>query len=277
MTKVKQTQLLLLVIAVGLFVLLYIAPKKPEHPPRKEGMPVATVKAPMSIESFVKTAAGVLAPDLKQQHDLYLNRAGGTEKSKWLDSLVAFWDKTKRPDIASFYFEKRTALDNKATSWFKAGDRYYYSLRFIKAPDEVPSLYQSAMRCYENGLKLEPNNTDGKIMLAACFVEGSQDPMKGITMLKEIEKTDSNNVKLQLNFAFFSVKSQQWDKAIRRFEKVLQIDSAYIEAYLHLADAYEQQGNKTKTIEMLEKYVTNTNDITSKQEIKKYIQQLKTN
>jgi len=101
--------------------------------------------------------------------------------------------------------------------------------------------------------------------------------MKGITMLREIEKTDSNNVKLQMNFALFSVRSQQWDKAITRFNKVLKIDSTYIEAYLHLADAYEQQGNKPKTIDMLEKYVANTNDVTSRQEVKKYIQQLKSN
>ena len=80
---------------------------------------------------------------------------------------------------------------------------------------------------------------------------------------------------LQLNFAFFSVKSRQWDKAIRRFEKVLQIDSTYIEAYLHLADAYEQSGNKIKTIEVLEKYKTKTDDVLAKNEIEKYIQQLK--
>jgi tetratricopeptide (TPR) repeat protein len=96
-------------------------------------------------------------------------------------------------------------------------------------------------------------------------------------MLREIEKTDSNNVTLQLNFAFFSVKSQQWDKAIKRFEKVLQVDSTYIEAYLHLADAYEQSGQKNKTIEMLEKYKSKTDDAMSRQEIDKYIQQLKSN
>ena len=123
--------------------------------------------------------------------------------------------------------------------------------------------------------KLCFKNVDAKIQLAACYVEGTQDPMKGITLLREVEKTDSNNVKLQLNFAFFSVKSQQWDKAIKRFEKVLQIDPLYIEAYLHLADAYEQQGDKNKTIEMLQKYASITDDAMAKQEVLKYINQLK--
>ena len=99
--------------------------------------------------------------------------------------------------------------------------------------------------------------------------------MKGITLLREVEKTDSNNVKLQMSFAFFSVKSQQWDKAIKRFQKVLQIDPLFIEAYLHLADAYEQKGDKSKTIEMLEKYASITEDAMAKQEVLKYIDQLK--
>lgn len=265
MTKVKKTQLIIIVAAAVLFVLLYFAPKHSEGSAHEKTADTS-VKNTETIDAFVKSAIGNLSSDLKPKAE-----------DKNLDSLVAFWDKNKRPDIASFYFEKKVSTLNKASDWFKAGDRYYYSVRFIKDPDEVPILYSSAMRCYDSGLKLEPNNTDAKIMLASCFVEGSSDPMKGISMLREIEKTDSNNVTLQLNFAFFSVRSQQWDRAVKRFEKVIQIDSTYIEAYLHLADAYEQMGQKEKTIEVLEKYKLKTDDAMTRDEIDKYIQQLKIN
>ena len=131
------------------------------------------------------------------------------------------------------------------------------------------------MRCYQKAIDKDAKNIDAKIQLAACVVEEGKDPMKGVAMLREVEKTDSNNVKLQLTFAFFSVKSQQWDKAIKRFENVVRIDPLYIEAYLHLADAYEQQGQTGKTIEMLEKYASLTEDAMAKQEVLKYIEQLK--
>lgn len=265
MTKIKKTQLIVIVAAVVLSVLLYFAPKHSDGSAKKETAD-ASVKNTETIEVFVKTAIGNLSADLKPKAE-----------DKNLDSVITFWDKNKRPDIASFYFEKKASSINKATDWFKAGDRYYYSVRFIKDPEEVPILYSSAMRCYDKGLKLEPNNTDAKIMLASCLVEGSSDPMKGIAMLREIEKTDSNNVTLQLNFAFFSVRSQQWDRAVQRFEKVIRIDSTYIEAYLHLADAYEQMGQKEKTIEVLEKYKSKTDDAMTREEIGKYIAQLKTN
>ena len=275
MSQIKKTQLLLIIGAVVLFVLLFFANKKPSVAAADNGEQHAV--AAETIKSFVKTAEGVLAPELKKQTDSYLQKANGADKTKWLDSIVSFWDKNKRPDIASYYFEKKAEAVKNSITWFKAGDRYYYSVRFIKDPEEMPLLYSSAMRCYENGLKLEPANTDAKIMLASCLVEGSADPMKGISMLREIEKTDSNNVTRQLNFAFFSVRSQQWDKAIRRFEKVVQIDSTYIEAYLHLADAYEQMGQKNKTIEVLEKYKSKIDDALARQEIEKYIEQLKNN
>lgn len=262
MTKVKKTQLLLIVAAVVLSVLLYFAPKHSDAASEKK-TEQSSGNTTETIEVFVNTALKSLSSDLKSKAE-----------QKNQDSVIAFWDKNKRPDIAAFYFEKKAV---NATDWFKAGDRYYYSVRFIKDPDEMPVLYSSAMRCYEKGLKLEPNNTEAKIMLASCMVEGSGDPMKGITMLREIEKTDSSNVTLQLNFAFFSVRSQQWDKAVKRFEKVIQIDSTYIEAYLHLADAYEQMGQKNKTIEALEKYKSKTDDALSKEEIGKYIEQLKIN
>lgn len=274
MTKQKQVQFLLITGAVVLSVLLYFAPKKTEGITIKEPQRGSSVQ---TIESFVKNASDLLTPELKQIEAAFLSKASGTDKKKWLDSLVIFWDKVRQPDIASYYYEKSLINSTNTEFWLKAGDRYYYSVRFTKNTEEIPLLYKSASRCYETCLRYNSNLTDAKIMLAACYVEAGEDPMKGINLLKEVEKTDSNNIKLQLNFAFFSVKSQQWEKAIKRFEKVLQIDSTYLEAYLHLADAYEQQGDKIKTIEMLEKYVSNTNDITAKQEIKKYIQQLKAN
>jgi tetratricopeptide (TPR) repeat protein len=71
------------------------------------------------------------------------------------------------------------------------------------------------------------------------------------------------------------MKSGQLDKAIQRFEKVLRIDSNYIEAYLHIADANEQRGKTELTIKALEKYGAKTGDPTAKAEIYKYIEQLK--
>ncbi len=270
--SVKKTHLVLIISAIVLFVLLFIAPKiAPKHTDgdgHDHSAENKAVSTNATLDVYLNLALNSLDPEKKKQSDKFI-------AAKQLDSVVVFWDKLKRPDLAAFYTEEVAKKENKVANWLKAGNRYYYAIQFIQDKTAIPVLYQSASRCFAKGLELEPNNVDAKIMLASCYVEGSEDPMEGIKRLKEIEKTDSNNVKLQLTFAFFSVKSGQLDKAIIRFNNVIKIDSNYIEAYLHLADAYEQKNNTDKTIEMLEKYSAKTTDVTARIEIEKYIQQLK--
>lgn len=266
----KTTRIVLSCGALVIFVLLFFAPKTnaSAHAGHEEEESMATVSSDANLEVYLNMAVKSLEPSKKKELDQFV-------LAKKQDSAAAFWDKLKRPDLASWYMEEAAKTSNKADVWFKAGNRYYYSVQFSKDKTEIPVLYQSAMRCFTKGLALEPGNTDARIMLAACYVEGTSEPMEGIKRLKEVEQTDSNNVKLQLTFAFFSVKSRQFDKAISRFNKVLATDSTYIEAWLHLADAYEQQGDTEKTIKALEQYAAKTTDITAKLEIEKYIQQLK--
>lgn len=274
MTKTRITQLLLVVAAVIVFVLLFIAPHSVKSDVENPEKASQSEQNSVDFDLFVKNAIASLNTNgTKNQFDELLKKSEGS--AAYSDSLVRFWDMNRRPDIAAFYVEKQAILQKTDSAWFKAGDRYYFSIQFIKDNSEISALYDKAIACYSEGLKLEPDNIDAKIQLASCYVNAGKDPMKGISMLREVEKTDSNNVKLQMNFAFFSIKSGQYEKAIKRFENVLKIDPAFIEVYLHLANVYEQQGNTAKTIESLENYLKLTDDATSKQEVKKYIEQLK--
>jgi tetratricopeptide (TPR) repeat protein len=271
----KQVKIVLSVGALGLFVLLFIAPKvvSSEQSAENKMASKANINLNGTVEMYLNLATKSLEPSLKKQIDQFERTA--QKDIVFSDSLARFWDKLKRPDLASYILEKKAERTNKASDWFIAGNRYYYSVQFINDETERPLLFQSAIRCFKSGLKLEPGNIDSQIMMASCFVEGTESPMDGVTLLKEIEKKDSNNIKLQLTFAFFSVKSNQTEKAITRFNKVLQLDPNYIEAYLHLADIYEQMNDVNKTIEVLQKYAAKTTDPTAKLEVEKYIKQLK--
>ena len=266
-----KTRVLLLLVALALFVLLFIAPRtKPAEAGKRTESPSAAAMGNIrSVELYRDMALKTLELKQKEQHDSFL-------KEKRFDSLQAFWTRAKRQDLSALAAEYNAISTGKASDYFTAGTRYYNSVRFTDDESERPVLYQAAIRSFSEGLKKEPGNSDARIMIASCYVEGGQEPMKGIRLLQEVEKTDSNNVKLQLSFAFFSVKSGQLDKAIYRFKKVLQIDSTYIEAYLHLADAYEQKQDTEGTIKMLEQYALRSDDVTARLEVNKYIDQLKT-
>lgn len=265
--------------ALILTVLLFIANRKP---PVKSGAETAAENMAnnpaQSLEHFVNDAVVALNKTERSKWELIrknLSAQKGLAKKTWLDSAAVFWDVQRKPDVASVYAQQIAELNNTAKDWAFAGQRFFYAVRFAKDPAERPLLYSSAIACFEKSLQIDPKNTDVKIDLAACMVEGTADPMKGITMLREIEKTDSMNFKLQLNFGLFSANSGQWPRAISRFKKVLAIDSTYIEAWLNLADAYENNGEKENAIAALEKFVAKTDDPMARTTIKEYILKMK--
>jgi tetratricopeptide (TPR) repeat protein len=270
----KNIKIVLLISAAILFVLLFIAPKKISDKPISETKAILKAEA-ATLDALINIALKSLSLVEKNKFDSLITVSQKNPHDSIFEQLADFWDSKKRPDFASFYVEKQAIRKPSVENYINAGNRYFYSVRFVSDANEVPTLYKSAMRCYQTALDKEPLNAEAKIQLAACYLEEGSSPMQGITLLKEVEKVDSNNVKLQLNFAFFSVKSGQLDKALNRYQKVLAIDPNFIEAYLHLADVYEQLGENAKTIEMLELYASKTDDAMAKNEINKYIKQLK--
>ena len=194
--------------------------------------------------------------------------------------VVLLFANTKAPVKTKDTEKEEVKLDlslvknkNDISDWLKAGNHYYDSTRVVKEM-ERPTLYRQAVECFKNVLSRDSVNIDARVGLGVCYVEGTAEPMKGITLLKGVVEQDPGNINAQLNLGFFSIKSGQYDKAIERFNKVLQIKPGYIEAYLFLADAYEKTENKAKAIESLEKYVSLSKDDSNKQEIQNYIHQL---
>ncbi|MGZ3904063.1 MAG: tetratricopeptide repeat protein [Bacteroidia bacterium] len=272
MKSVSKLQVIIIAASVLLFVLLLIANKKPEKKAEEQmpGKPEAV--ATVDIKTFVDAQTSVIPDSLKKT---YTDLEKNTKDTVGLHSLSDFFNKHGMPVPAAYYYEKRSELINTSKSWYEAGNRYYYAVRFVRDNNQTATLYKCAMSCYEKSLQKDPANQEAKIQLASCYVDGSADPMKGITMLKEVEKADSNNLTVQMVLGGFAVKSNQLDKAEARYLKVLKIKPDYLEAYLFLADVYERKGDNKKTIETLEKYRSLTPDKEVKEEITKYIDQLK--
>ncbi len=277
MKSINKLQVGIIAGAIALFVLLYFANKKPVKKAEDVmGQNASGAVKKIDLNAFTNAKIAGLNDSLKLRFNT-LNKQVSATDTVALDAVVQFWDRLMMPDVASVFVEKKALVLKTAKAWVYAGERYFYAVRFVKDPAESQALYQAAINCYTKGLAMEPNNVAAKINLAACYVDGTTDPMKGIGMLKEIEKTDSSNISLQLTFALFSAKSQQWPKAISRYQKVIRLKPDFLEAYLYLADAYEKSGDTVKTIETLEKYVSLSPDKEMSREVKKYIEKLKTN
>jgi len=270
MNSSRRLQFIVVGCSLILFVLLYFANKKPEQ--KAEELPQKQKAEVVDLKTFVDAQISTLPDTLKK---VFAGLEKNIADTNGINKLIDFFRDQKMIVPATYYHEKKSALLNTAQSWLTAGNRYFYAVGYVRDKAQAAGLYQNAIRCFEKALQKDPNFTEAKIQLASCYVEGSPDPMKGITLLKELEKSDSNNIQVQMVLGNFAVKSGQLDKAEARYLKVLKLKPEYLEAYLFLADVYEKKGDKVKTIEILEKYVSLTPDKEIKEQIRGYIEQLK--
>ena len=70
--------------------------------------------------------------------------------------------------------------------------------------------------------------------------------MKGIKMLLVLNKKNPNNVSVQNTLARLAIQTRQYEKAVKRLEFVLSIDSDNLKATCLLAQAYQGLGNTEK-------------------------------
>ncbi len=82
-------------------------------------------------------------------------------------------------------------------------------------------------------------SVDQKIERAINLVTSSPNPMPGIMLLREVLEEDPKNVKALSALGLFSIQSNQLDKAIARFEQIVEIDSQNYLALEKLVDLYK--------------------------------------
>ncbi len=270
----SKAQVIAILGALFLFVLLLFAATKQSKTIKEKSTDVSVEGNFEDIVAEAKNSLTGVPKARISEWSTAFDHATREQKLSFSDSLSKIWESLKRPDVAAYYAEQKAVIDNRPELWNKAGERYYNAVRFLKT-EQQPALYKNAIRCFEKALSLAPTNLDAKTNLGACYVEGTADPMKGISLLREVVAKDSAHINAQITLAFFSMKSGQTDKAIDRFNKVLAIDSNYVEAYLFLADVYEQSGKKKEAVAMLENYANRVDDVTVKNEVTNYINKLK--
>jgi tetratricopeptide (TPR) repeat protein len=179
-----------------------------------------------------------------------------TALSKSPDSvphLIQALEKMDEPIIAAYYTEKLAGIVNSPGLWIKAGNKYYDYSGLGKG-EIKDALIKQAEQCFNNSLKLDSTNSDALVGLGECQVDLSGSPMIGIGTIEGVLKKDSNNLNAQVALGKLSIRSGQFEKAIYRFNRVLQIDSTYKDAYIYLAQTYSELGNKGQEIANLKKY-----------------------
>lgn len=194
------------------------------------------------------------------------------------DSLISLYDMMRKPVPSAHHSLLKARETGEADAWTEAGERFLLNAKYMGDMPRKESWFATARECFEQALKITPDDLDVKVDLGVCLVEGAGAlgiaPMEGIGVLKEVEQLDPDNIKALINLGYFSIRSGQFDKAEERFRRVLKVDPNYAEAHLYLADMYEKQQQKDKALEALASYRDLTDDPARRSEVERYMKEL---
>jgi tetratricopeptide (TPR) repeat protein len=231
-------------------VVLWFTPKKSKNFTEEETKK-QTNSGNFSFESLKDSIKKITEPNVLSQIVLFEQNLSKSSNSQGrvsaFDSLSTLWKNQKQLALSGWYKSQSALLKNTSSELAKAGE-LCYSLAKFSSPKERPLLMQQAIECLEKSYALDSNTVSVKVALASCYVEGSANPMKGIMMLRDIVHKDSSNFEAQVQLGLFAMQSGQYDKAIERFNTVLQKQPGNLEAIFNLAECYELKGDKAGAI-----------------------------
>ena len=101
-------------------------------------------------------------------------------------------------------------------------------------------IYTSSVRPKRPSVKKELSIKE-QIQSALSNIQDADNPqsqMKGILQLRSLSEKYPENADLHWNMGLFSIQSGQYEKAVARFEKVINIDAKRLDAYMQLATSY---------------------------------------
>lgn len=256
MTKL---QWLVIILGVVLFCVLYFGlDTKSSKIKAVEKSRLLTTET-TSVQNLLQEAKAKLAPEqagIVLAIEQRLEQATQDSlKVAMFKELSGAWYKLKYPEIAGFYAEEVASLEDTEESWSIAGTTYALCVQQTK--DEKVKSYctQRAIQAFESASSINAANTQHKVNLALVYVENppSENPMKGVQMLLDLNKTYPEDILVLLTLARQGIRTGQFDKATERLKKVLSIDANNRDAFCLLSQILEQQGKQAEAASYSEK------------------------
>ena len=246
----KTKQIIVVGVVAALVAVLLAQPIKGLVNEKEESAQTEQSSSEINLENIsLMTKQGLDANLIKDISDIetQIAKASGEEKISLLQKLAVKWDDLAKPAPQGFIYEEMAKISPKYEYWLKAGNSYRTAYTNLQDSTLAQALTQNAIRSYEAALKLNTASLEAKTGLGAAMVSGTNNPMAGIALLREVVQADPKNVEANKTLGLFSLQSRQFDKAIDRFRTVIELKPD-AESYFYLATGYENIGMKSEAV-----------------------------
>ena len=253
----KTKQIIVVGAVVALVAVLFAQPIKGLVDKEKQTAAASESKPSneVNLENISSmTKQGLDASLVKEISDIegQVAKASGEDKIKLLQQLADKWDDVAKPAPQAFIYEEMAKVSPKFEYWLKAGNAYRAAYTNLQDSTLAQALNQNAIHAYEAALKANTSSLDAKTGLGAAMVSGTNNPMAGIALLREVVAADPKNLEANKTLGLFSLQSRQFDKAIERFKTVID-QKPDAESYFYLATGYENIGMKKEAVTAFQK------------------------
>lgn len=243
------TQKITIAAFIALFFVLYYGCEKTSIENRllEKSREIQTTS--VNIDQEIAVTKRMISKDNQADVESYLidleEGSSDEQKIEALKNLAGKWYNLGYPLISGHYAEKIAEISNTEEAWGMAGTTNYLALTNANSDEHRKYAQEKAISALEKAISLNPSNLDHQINKALCFVE-SDAPMQGILMLRDLATEHPDNIPAQIQLGRLSMRTNQWEKALERFEKVLSLDSNNKEAHCYLVDVYKAQNDMVK-------------------------------
>ena len=249
----------LLAIAGAVTVLLLFWFGRTTETKKAVQLPMTSGPKEFDVQQFINSTKLKLSPE----QEVFISKLENgisrgnvpAQQVQAYNSLANFWkDSLQLLEPYLFYLGKAAKLDNSEKSLTFAGQIFLEALRGEQDESKLSWETREAIELFENAIRLNPANDDLRIGLGSAYVYGKgrggnpEETMKGIQELLAVARKDSNNMKAQMVLGVGGLVSGQFDKALERFQRVVNKEPENLEAIAYLADAYAAKGNKEEAI-----------------------------
>jgi tetratricopeptide (TPR) repeat protein len=249
----RKSQVSLVVFGIGLFALLFFGfdTKSSKHKriekSRKLNMELTSLPALlMEAKSNFSTAqmSSVISIEQKMSE---LAQEDTVSKIEYLKELSGAWYKLSKPEISASYAVQVAELEDNDEAWSIAGTTFMICLQNTDNPKTADYCFIGAVSAFEKAISFNPSNLAHRVNLALCFAEKpvSDDPMKGIKMLIDLNQSNPGEPIVLNTLAILALQTGQNERALERLKESIEIDPDNLKTICLLAQVYQNLDDLT--------------------------------
>lgn len=250
-----MTRTQIIVIAAFFIALFGIYFGLDHRPPKVEEMNRSRSLVSESTDISIVIKEAVAEIDETAQDELhYLEKVleNATEDSirvEALKQIAGKWYDLGHPAISGYFAERVADIRNDETAWSIAGTTYSLCVKKSKEEKLKDFCSKRSVGAFENAISLNPDNTSHRVNLALTYTTypPKDNPMKGILMLVDLNKKYPEDVTIMAQLGRLAIQTGQYDKAIQRLSRAIELQPDYRQAHCLIADAFSQKGNNEKS------------------------------